>query len=196
MSRVGRAGPEHLAQRRSSFRGELQRLRIEYAEAALTRTDLPVEEIARRLGYSEQSALARAVRRQLGAAPSQLRARLQGARSFIAGLKSKKLNGRSTMPFQCADMIGQSSFDLSGQSQAARSAMKARRPVGPRRPLQTRHRRAAVGDRRSRASWRSAAAGARLCRSERSVSRHDSTWSPLGTFLRFAGPRGTLQARR
>jgi AraC-like DNA-binding protein len=65
----------HLAAQGQSFRGELRRLRLEYARCALTHTDLPIDEIARRLGYSEQSALTRAVRRQLGASPSQLRTR-------------------------------------------------------------------------------------------------------------------------
>ena len=65
----------HLAAQGRTFRGELRRLRLEYARFALLHTDLPIDEIARRLGYSEQSALTRAVRRELGASPSALRTR-------------------------------------------------------------------------------------------------------------------------
>ena len=63
----------HLAAQGRSFRGELRRLRLEYARHALMHTDLAIDEIARRLGYSEQSALTRAVRRELGVSPSRLR---------------------------------------------------------------------------------------------------------------------------
>ncbi|HTU64284.1 MAG TPA: AraC family transcriptional regulator [Polyangiales bacterium] len=73
----------HLAAHGLSFRRELQRLRLEYARCALMHTDLPIDEIARRLGYSEQSALTRAVRRELGASPSQLRERLRRAASSL-----------------------------------------------------------------------------------------------------------------
>jgi AraC-like DNA-binding protein len=65
----------HLAAQGRSFREQLGQLRLEYAQAALAHTDLPIDEIARRLGYSQQSVLTRAVRRTLGASPSQLRAR-------------------------------------------------------------------------------------------------------------------------
>lgn len=70
----------HLAAQGRSFRAELRRLRLEYAYNALTHTDLPIDEIARRLGYSEQSALTRAVRRELGVSPSRLRTRALTAR--------------------------------------------------------------------------------------------------------------------
>jgi AraC-like DNA-binding protein len=63
----------HLMAQGQSFRGELRRLRLEYAHHALKHTDLSIDEIARRLGYSEQSALTRAVRRELGVSPSRLR---------------------------------------------------------------------------------------------------------------------------
>ena len=63
----------HLAAQGLSFRAELRRLRLEYAHHALAHTDLPIAEIARRLGYSEQSALTRAVRQALGVSPSRLR---------------------------------------------------------------------------------------------------------------------------
>jgi AraC-like DNA-binding protein len=63
----------HLAAQGRSFRAELRRLRLEYALHAIRHTELPIAEIARRLGYSEQSALTRAVRRELGVAPSRVR---------------------------------------------------------------------------------------------------------------------------
>jgi AraC-like DNA-binding protein len=56
-----------------SFRDEVERLRVEYARETLVRTRLPMGEIARRLGYSEQSAFTRAFRRSAGVPPTRLR---------------------------------------------------------------------------------------------------------------------------
>ena len=51
----------------------LQRLRIEVAQELLETTQLPFDEIARRVGYAEPSTLRRIIRRDTGQGPSQLR---------------------------------------------------------------------------------------------------------------------------
>ena len=51
----------------------LQQRRIEAACRLLESTDLSVYEIARRVGYSDSSALSRVFTRSLGAAPAQYR---------------------------------------------------------------------------------------------------------------------------
>jgi AraC-like DNA-binding protein len=60
-----------LAASGQSFREEVARLRMEYAREAIVRTELSMGEIARRLGYSDQSAFTRAFRRELGVAPTR-----------------------------------------------------------------------------------------------------------------------------
>jgi AraC-like DNA-binding protein len=60
-----------LAASGQSFREEVARLRMEYAREAIERTELSMGEIARRLGYSDQSAFTRAFRRELGVAPTR-----------------------------------------------------------------------------------------------------------------------------
>jgi len=57
----------------ASFRSLTEAARIDYAEWALTATDLPLAEIAFRAGYISQSAFSRAFRRRTGVAPSERR---------------------------------------------------------------------------------------------------------------------------
>lgn len=59
---LGRSPARHLAE-----------LRLDAALAQLRGTDLPIAQIALRCGYSEQSALNRALRQRLGTTPSALR---------------------------------------------------------------------------------------------------------------------------
>jgi AraC-like DNA-binding protein len=70
-----------LAERGRTFRAEVASARLGYAHSALTLTDLPLSEITRRAGYSEQSALSRAVRAAFGASPTELRRRALRARA-------------------------------------------------------------------------------------------------------------------
>jgi AraC-like DNA-binding protein len=63
----------HLLADGLGFRREIDRLRMEYAREAIARTDLPLAEIARRLGYAEQSSFTRAFHRAMGMAPTVLR---------------------------------------------------------------------------------------------------------------------------
>jgi len=60
-----------LAASGQSFREEVARLRMEYAREAIVRQELSMGEIARRLGYSDQSAFTRAFRRELGVSPTR-----------------------------------------------------------------------------------------------------------------------------
>ncbi|MDI7862798.1 AraC family transcriptional regulator [Rhizobiaceae bacterium n13] len=55
------------------FREEMERSRMEYAREMIVRTNLPVMELALRLGYSQQSDFTRAFRRAEGVPPSELR---------------------------------------------------------------------------------------------------------------------------
>jgi len=63
----------HLLADGLSFRSEIERLRLDTARAMIARTDLPLAEIARRLGYAEQSSFTRAFHRAAGMAPIALR---------------------------------------------------------------------------------------------------------------------------
>lgn len=53
----------------------VQRIRIEIAERLLETTRLPVDEVARRVGYAEPSTLRRLIRRQARRSPAELRRR-------------------------------------------------------------------------------------------------------------------------
>ncbi|QRM57444.1 AraC family transcriptional regulator [Sinorhizobium sp. BG8] len=55
------------------FRDEIERLRMEYASEMILRTNLPLMELACRLGYSQQSDFTRAFRRFAGIPPSAFR---------------------------------------------------------------------------------------------------------------------------
>lgn len=63
----------HLRGKGLSFRALAEAARIDYAEWALTATDLPLAEIAFRAGYADQSAFSRAFRRNTGVAPRERR---------------------------------------------------------------------------------------------------------------------------
>lgn len=63
----------HLRDAGLTFRALAETARIDYAEWALSATDLPLAEIAFRAGYTDQSAFSRAFRRRTGAAPSDRR---------------------------------------------------------------------------------------------------------------------------
>lgn len=58
-----------------SFRGEIERLRMEYAREMIVQTNLSFMELASRLGYRQQSDFTRAFRRAEGVPPSVLRQR-------------------------------------------------------------------------------------------------------------------------
>jgi AraC-like DNA-binding protein len=62
-----------LSQAGLSFREVMEEARQSYAVWALRETNLPVAEIAWRLGYDDQGAFARAFRRQAGTSPSRMR---------------------------------------------------------------------------------------------------------------------------
>ena len=53
--------------------GEIERVRLEAARRLLTTTGLPLEEIARQVGYSSSQYMSAVFRRRLGHAPGQLR---------------------------------------------------------------------------------------------------------------------------
>src|SRR3954466_15526673 len=57
----------------SAFRDELAAVRMQHGAALLQTTDLPVVEIARRVGYRQAAQFAKAFRRHHGIAPSALR---------------------------------------------------------------------------------------------------------------------------
>jgi transcriptional regulator GlxA family with amidase domain len=56
------------------FRSYLTRLRMSSAAALLASTDLPVKEIARRVGYGDASQFSKAFKRAYGISPSKARA--------------------------------------------------------------------------------------------------------------------------
>jgi AraC family transcriptional regulator of adaptative response / methylphosphotriester-DNA alkyltransferase methyltransferase len=57
----------------SAFRDELAAVRMQHGAALLQTTDLPVSEIAHRVGYRQAAQFAKAFRRQYGVSPSALR---------------------------------------------------------------------------------------------------------------------------
>lgn len=65
----------YLAAEGTTFEALLDDVRRQTAERLVTRTDLPFSQVAAMLGFAEQSALTRAVRRWTGTTPSALRRR-------------------------------------------------------------------------------------------------------------------------
>jgi AraC family transcriptional regulator, regulatory protein of adaptative response / methylphosphotriester-DNA alkyltransferase methyltransferase len=59
----------------SAFREELAAVRMQHAAALLQSTDLPVGEVARRVGYRQAAQFAKAFRRHHGVVPSRFRPR-------------------------------------------------------------------------------------------------------------------------
>ena len=57
----------------SAFREELAAVRMQHGAALLLTTDLPVADIARRVGYRQAAQFAKAFRRHHGVSPSGLR---------------------------------------------------------------------------------------------------------------------------
>jgi AraC family transcriptional regulator of adaptative response / methylphosphotriester-DNA alkyltransferase methyltransferase len=57
----------------SAFRDEVAAVRMQHAASLLQHTDLPVAEIARRVGYRQAAQFAKAFRRHHGVAPSRFR---------------------------------------------------------------------------------------------------------------------------
>jgi two-component system response regulator YesN len=58
-----------------SFRSCLWRIRMERAAELLTSTDLPVREVAARVGYRQPAQFAKAFARRHGVAPTEYRVR-------------------------------------------------------------------------------------------------------------------------
>lgn len=65
-----------LADRRLNYRALVEEVRLETARTLLCRTDLPVQDIASRLGYRTPSAFARAFGRWTGCSPRAYRVAL------------------------------------------------------------------------------------------------------------------------
>jgi AraC-like DNA-binding protein len=63
----------HLAAEGTTFEGVLDDVRREAAHRLLTRTDLPLSQVAAMVGFAEQSALTRAARRWFGDSPTHIR---------------------------------------------------------------------------------------------------------------------------
>jgi transcriptional regulator GlxA family with amidase domain len=57
----------------TAFRDEVAAVRMQHAASLLQETDLPVAEIARRVGYRQAAQFAKAFRRHHGMAPSRFR---------------------------------------------------------------------------------------------------------------------------
>ncbi|MEQ6901511.1 AraC family transcriptional regulator [Nocardioides sp. YIM 152588] len=66
-----------LAEEGTTFAAIVEELRREQAEHYLRDTDLTMAQVARELGYAEQSVLTRSINRWYGVAPSELRRRLR-----------------------------------------------------------------------------------------------------------------------
>jgi AraC family transcriptional regulator of adaptative response / methylphosphotriester-DNA alkyltransferase methyltransferase len=64
----------------TTFREHLTRVRMQRAALLLNERHLTVREVARRVGYRQPAQFAKAFRRYIGVAPSDYRARLNGAR--------------------------------------------------------------------------------------------------------------------
>jgi AraC family transcriptional regulator, regulatory protein of adaptative response / methylphosphotriester-DNA alkyltransferase methyltransferase len=60
-------------ERRTSFRGELQRVRMSRAAALLEENAMPVGAVARAVGYRQPAQFSKAFRRHHGRPPSELR---------------------------------------------------------------------------------------------------------------------------
>jgi AraC-like DNA-binding protein len=71
----------HLQDEGTTFRSLLSEARKRHADELLTRTDLPVEEIADRLGYENPANFSRAFRRAVGKTPTQYRAQARARTS-------------------------------------------------------------------------------------------------------------------
>lgn len=67
-----------LKRKGTTFEGEVARLREELARRYLQETDLPMTDIAMRLGFSEQSSFSRAARQWFGMPPTQYRESARG----------------------------------------------------------------------------------------------------------------------
>jgi AraC family transcriptional regulator of adaptative response / methylphosphotriester-DNA alkyltransferase methyltransferase len=61
------------------FRAHLRAIRMAHASELLATTDLPVKQIARRVGYDDPSQFSKAFKRTYGVSPSRLRATMAGS---------------------------------------------------------------------------------------------------------------------
>jgi AraC family transcriptional regulator, regulatory protein of adaptative response / methylphosphotriester-DNA alkyltransferase methyltransferase len=107
----------------STFRAELAAVRMQHAAALLQATDLPVSEIARRVGYRQAAQFAKAFRRHHGVSPSGLR-RARPGRATPAGMAT-------------VYVTGQRNPDTDSIASAIRYAELER--LGPRLPVGRRH---------------------------------------------------------
>lgn len=83
VAKAARTSPRTLARRIQRSTGTtpvkfVQRLRVEHAAHLLEATELPFDEISRRVGYAEPAALRSLLRRELGEGPRELRRRARG----------------------------------------------------------------------------------------------------------------------
>ena len=82
-----------LAAEGATFEAILDDVRRERAQHYLTRTKLPLSQIALMLGYTEQSSLTRAVQRWFGASPRALRATRLPARAAVTRRRARATSG-------------------------------------------------------------------------------------------------------
>jgi transcriptional regulator GlxA family with amidase domain len=68
------------------FRAHLRRVRLTNAADLLAATDVPVKEVARRVGYTDASQFSKAFRRSYGLTPSQARGKPRSALGQNGGL--------------------------------------------------------------------------------------------------------------
>lgn len=80
---AGRSLQRRLAEHGTSFRRILERVRLEEGGRLLRESEIPVKEIAHRLGYDEPTSFARAFRRAHGLSPSQVRRLRSGDPSSV-----------------------------------------------------------------------------------------------------------------
>ena len=74
MAGLGRRSLQRLLEEEgTTYRGLVERVRMERARALVIETELPMSQIGSTLGYSDQAHFTRAFRRHFGAAPSRLR---------------------------------------------------------------------------------------------------------------------------
>ena len=78
-----------------TFRSYLRRVRMFWAAQLLTATDIPVSEVARRVGYREPSQFTKAFKRTYGATPSELREAGGGAGRAAGAGRGRFLNANS-----------------------------------------------------------------------------------------------------